>query len=76
MGISMPCFRLSSQADRAAYQPPPAPPTVTALVAPNFKRMIDHKSLPTRILQTEREDIGIAEFIIESLDNSVTIPAI
>ena len=56
--------------------PPSAPPTVTALVAPNFKRMIDHKSLPTRILQTEREDIGIAEFIIESLDNSVTIPAI
>lgn len=56
--------------------PPDAPPTVTALIAPDFKRMIDPKSLPTRILQTEREDVGIAEFIIESLDNTVQIPAL
>ena len=56
--------------------PPDAPLAVTALIAPDFKRTIDIKRLPERIMQTEREDVGIAEFILEKLDNSVTIPAI
>lgn len=50
---------------------PDSPPTVTALVAPNFKRMIDLQKLPKQILQTQREDIGMAEYILENLDRSV-----
>ncbi len=48
--------------------PPEAPPTVTALVAPDFRRMINIKSLPTRVVQAEREDVGMAEYIMEMLD--------
>ena len=50
--------------------PPNGPAEVTALVSPDFKRMIDIQSLPRRIVNTEREDVGIAEYILEKMDES------
>ena len=50
--------------------PPNSPAQVTALVSPDFTRMIDLQSLPKRILNVEREDVGIAEYILENMDQS------
>ena len=51
--------------------PPQAPPKVTALVAPDFTRMIDIKTLPAHLVLADREDTGMAEYIMEMMDNSV-----
>ena len=51
--------------------PPHSPPQITALVAPDFTRTVDITQLPKNILQLEREDIGMAEYLIELLDASV-----
>ncbi len=51
--------------------PPQAPPQVTALVAPDFTRMIDIKTLPAHLVLADREDTGMAEYIMEMMDNSV-----
>lgn len=50
--------------------PPEGPATVRALVAPDFNRMIDIKSLPPKLISTEREDLGMANYIMELLDRS------
>lgn len=51
--------------------PPQGPAQVSALVAPDFKRMINIKMLPTQLVRAQREDVGMAEYIIEMLDQSV-----
>ena len=51
--------------------PPQAPPKVSALIAPDFTRSIDIQSLPVRRIMLEREDIGMAEYIMEMLDDSI-----
>ncbi len=48
--------------------PPHAPARVSSLVAPDFKRMVDIESLPKSIVRMEREDVGMAEYIMEMLD--------
>lgn len=48
--------------------PPEGPATVRALVAPDYTHMIDLKSLPERLINIEREDLGMANYIIELLD--------
>ena len=50
--------------------PPNGPAQITALVSPDFKRMIDIQSLPKRIVNTEREDVGMAEYILEKMDEA------
>lgn len=49
--------------------PPHSPARVTSLVAPDFKRMVDIESLPRNIVRIEREDVGMAEYIMEMLDD-------
>lgn len=51
--------------------PPQGPPRVYALIAPDFLNMIDIQKLPIQIFKTQREDIGMAEFIIEMLDEKI-----
>lgn len=50
--------------------PPQAPPRVYGLVAPDFKRMTNIQMLPKSIFQIQREDIGMAEYIMEMLDDN------
>ena len=51
--------------------PPQSPPKISALIAPDFTRTMDIQSLPVRRLMLEREDIGMAEYIMEMLDDSI-----
>lgn len=53
--------------------PPHAPIRVTARVSPDFSRMIDIKKLPEMIISTQREDVGISNYIIEMIDDSAKI---
>ena len=53
--------------------PPDAPPKVTALIAPNFNTAVNIKSLPEQRILLEREDVGMAEYIMEMLDKTVTV---
>ena len=50
--------------------PPQAPPRVTALVAPDFDRMINIETLPQQVVHAQREDVGMAEYIIEMIDSN------
>ncbi|MBQ9395581.1 MAG: metallophosphoesterase [Proteobacteria bacterium] len=50
--------------------PPEGQPRVIALVSPTFKRMINTETLPEHLFQASREDKGMAEFIMEMLDDS------
>lgn len=50
--------------------PPEGQPRVIALVSPTFKRMINIETLPEHLFQASREDKGMAEFIMEMLDDS------
>ncbi len=54
--------------------PPQAPPRVYGLVAPDFKRMTNIQLLPKSIFQTQREDVGMAEYIMEMLDDNAKQP--
>ena len=49
--------------------PPQAPPRVYGLVAPDFKRMTNISLLPKVLFRLEREDVGMAEYIMEMLDD-------
>ena len=49
---------------------PEGPARVQAFVAPDYTHIIDIKHLPSQLLQTEREDLGMANYIIEMLDRS------
>ncbi len=51
--------------------PSEGPATVQALVSPDFTRMIDIKSLPVNLIKIEREDLGMANYIIELLDRQL-----
>lgn len=51
--------------------PPYSPAHFQALVAPDFKTPIDFKTLPTRLMRAEREDLGMAQYIMEMLDHKV-----
>jgi|GEM_PF-2437299 len=48
--------------------PPHSPPIVTALIAPDFTRTIPLQSLPPRLLTMQREDLGMAHYIMEMVD--------
>ncbi len=48
--------------------PPEGPATVRALVAPDYTHMIDLKSLPDKLINIEREDVGMAHYLVELLD--------
>ena len=48
---------------------PEAPPRVYALVAPDFTRIVDHRSLPQNVGQLQREDVGMASYIVDLLDD-------
>ena len=50
--------------------PPEGQPRVIALVSPTFTRMINVETLPEHLFQASREDKGMAEFIMEMLDDS------
>ena len=54
--------------------PPQAPPRVTALIAPEFDHMINIQTLPQQVVHAQREDVGMAEYIIEMLDHNAQIP--
>lgn len=49
--------------------PPQAPARVTALVAPDFKRMVNRAALPEVVFSTEREDVGMARYIVDLIDD-------
>ncbi|MBQ8037034.1 MAG: metallophosphoesterase [Proteobacteria bacterium] len=49
--------------------PPQAPARVTALVAPDFKRMVNRAALPEVVFSTQREDVGMARYIVDLIDD-------
>ena len=49
--------------------PPQAPASVTALVAPDFKRMVNRAALPEVVFSTQREDVGMAKYIVDLMDD-------
>ena len=50
--------------------PPEGPAKVEAFVAPDYRDTVDIKQLPTRIFQTDREDLGMANYIMELMDRA------
>ena len=53
--------------------PPEAPPRVYALIGPDFKRMIDNKALPQNISKMQREDLGMADYTVDMLDDQAQL---
>ena len=46
------------------------PAKVEAFVAPDYLDTVDIKQLPARIFQTDREDLGMANYIMELMDRA------
>lgn len=53
--------------------PPEGPARVQAFIAPDYTQSVDLQTLPPHIFENEREDLGMANYIIELLDREQTL---
>lgn len=65
----------SAQASPKGYVwieiPPKGPPKISAYLEPDFEQVQDLTQLPRAVGRVQREDLGLANYILEQLDSSI-----